>query len=143
MFPAEEKWIAFPVEKKLEFFTIHDRLVEAEKKKIELLGELRKCLLHSWVKSIVGDLKERDERWFLTLVREYYRRLRAGDTEFLLRDVAMPMTVVPYVIEYLEPHFKKYADHTSSWRGSVNPVTSGLYQIRKDHERKINPREEN
>ena len=140
--PSEEKWLGLPVEKKLEFFTIHKRLVEAETRKLELLGELSDCLRHSWMTQLLGERKSRDVKWFYGFVTTYYARLRAKADEFCYRDVAIPMTVAEIAIDWMTPHYKKQEDPTSSWRGQTNPVTARLYQIRKDHERRLNPREE-
>lgn len=141
--PSEEKWIAFPVEKKLEFFAVHDRLIAAETQKIKLLGELRQCLLHHWMKSAIGDLKDRNEKWFFGFVREYYSRMRQEKTDFCYNEVAMPMAAAELAIEWMTKYFKDVADRTSSWHGQTNSVTSGLYQIRRQHERLTKPQEEN
>lgn len=140
--PSEEKWLAMPVEKKLEFFSVHDRLVAAENRKLELLGELRKCLIHAWMKHTFGDLKDHDVKWFYGFVTTYYAKLRAKATEFCYRDVAIPMAVAEIAIDWMTPYYKKQEDPTSSWRGQSNPVTVRLYQMRRDHERKMNPIEE-
>ena len=142
--PSEEKWLAMPVEKKLEFFSVHDRLVAAENRKLALLGELRKCLIHAWMKHTFGDLKDHDEKWFFGLVLRYYALVREGKAEFCYRDVAiLPMEVMPIAIEWMTDYYKKRAQAYSTYSGTNNPVTVRLYQMRRDHERKMNPREEN
>lgn len=141
--PSEEKWLAMPVDRKLEFFTIHKRLVEAENRKLELLGELSNCLRHSWMKQVYGDLKDRDEKWFFGWVTTYYAAVRRGATSFCYRDVANDMTVAAIALEWMTDYYKKRASAYSTYTGTNNSVTTRLYQIRKDHERKLNPREEN
>lgn len=140
--PSEEKWLALPVERKLEYYDIHKKLMEAETKKIELLGQLRDCLTNSWMTHMIGERKTRDLKWFYGFVTTYYARLRANATDFCYRDVAMPMPVAEIAIEWMTPYYKKQEDPTPSWRGQSNPVTVRLYHIRKDHERRLNPREE-
>jgi len=142
--PSEEKWLAMPVEKKLEFFSVHDRLVAAENRKLELLGELRKCLIHAWMKHTFGDLKDHDEKWFFGLVLRYYALVRANDPVFCYRDVAnLPMEIMPIAIEWMTDYYKHRARVGRIGLGTNNPVTVRLYQMRRDHERKMNPREEN
>jgi len=140
---SEETWIAFPVEKKLEVFENMRKLQEAKRKAVDLMDQLRWCLLHHWMKSAIGDLKDRNEKWFFGFVREYYSRMRQEKTDFCYTDVAMPMAAAELAIEWMTKYFKDVADRTCSWHGQTNSVTSGLYQIRKQHERLTKPQEEN
>ena len=142
MLPSEEKWLAMPVEKKADVIANIEKMLGLESKKIELMGQLRECLVHHWMRHFLGERRDLGEKYLYGLATTYYRALFDGRDRICYRDVAMSTDTAKLAIEWIANYEKKLADRTSTYRGMSNPVTAHLRMIERDYERKPKLREE-
>lgn len=64
---SEDKWRAQPLEFKLDMLKNIDRMVELQRQQIETMGELKRTLLHHWMKERVPEPQHVPAKWITGL----------------------------------------------------------------------------
>ena len=96
---------AMPMEERIEFMTNIDKMVELLHKKIELMGELKTCMMRGWEMGVtMGDEVEVTDGAFIRLVNRYYDAVETGKSQFEWEGRDVLTSYAKYLIEYLEPH---------------------------------------
>lgn len=128
---TEERWLTFPMEKKIELMAQFEQLETLMEKQIKLRRELRDCLLHRWMKHDQSQPSSINftEKTFLQFVKLYYKSLRDGAEQFEFMSHQFLTAYAKYVIEYLEPQIVAVSKHAF-----VNNAERRLREIRKHHE---------
>ena len=128
---TEERWLTFPMAKKLELFSQFEQLETLMEKQIELRKELRRALLRKWMSHEQSQPSSVNftEKNLLKFVRKYYECLHDDVEQFEFEGHTFLVAYAKYVIEYLEPQIVAVSKHSF-----VNNAERVLRDIRRNHD---------
>lgn len=132
------KWLDKPNEFKLALFANCEEMIALCHRKVELMHELKRSLLHHWMKGEpIVVMVNCDEKAFLKIVRAYYGAIEKGLDRFFVeidrQEHELLVAYAKYLIEYLEPQFIARSNHSTFG----NEVERTLKTIRREHERRM------